>query len=619
VKTRFRARPSVWIAGLFLIGVIVACVAAPLIAPYGPQDGDLLSVLKGPSWHHLLGTDDLGRDVLSRLLYGGRITLLGAAEAVLTFIIIGLPLGLVAGYRGGRVDSFVMAATDVVLSIPVIILLLVVSAVARGNVWLMVTLGVIASPGLIRVVRASTLAVRAELYVKAAEVVGLSRMQIVRRHILPRIAGPAFVQVSVFAAAAVVIECSLGYLGLDVSPPAPSWGSMVAEGATQLQEQSWLIIPSGLTITLTVLAIGLVGDAVRDASSRGRTPVLSRRKRRRARGDDAVRPTSAPNVDSFLSVRDLEVSLGEQVMVDRVSFDLRAGEALGIVGESGSGKTLTVLALLGLLPAGLEVTGGNVVFDRNELNGANPRELAALRGREIGYISQDPMLALDPGWTVGNQLREAVRATTGVSRKAARSRVIDLLRLVELPDPETVSRRYPHELSGGMAQRVSIALALAGEPKLLVADEPTTALDVTVQAEILALLRSLREETGMALLIVTHDWGVVADACDETVVMYAGQIVETAPIEDLFDEPKHPYTEALLAANPHLASEGPFEAIPGSVPSPSEWPTGCRFRTRCRYAQEDCAAADGVALEEVGPTRAARCLHTDLVGAVLQR
>lgn len=620
-------RPIFWLSGGFLLLVVVVSAAASLIAPDGPEISNFQSLSQGPSLSHLLGTDDLGRDVLSRLLFGGRVTLLGAAEAILTFVIVGVPFGLMAGYLRPRIDRLVMSAIDVVLSMPVIILLLVVGALFHGNLALMITLGVVASPGIVRVVRAATLAVRSELYVKAAEVVGLSRLQILRRHILPRVLGPILVQVSVFAAAAVAIESTLGFLGLDVNPPAPSWGSMVAEGATQINQQPWLIVPSGLTIALTVLAIGLLGDTIRDAMSRdGFAPPrrISTRRSRNPNDDSTSLEVVVGDVDgtdaneSLLSIRNLVVTLQRnQVMIDNVSFDLRKGETLGIVGESGSGKTLTILALLGLLPEGLEVSSGRVTFAGEELL-TNGTFKSDLRGREIAFVSQDPMSALDPGCTIGSQLREAVRRNLGVRRPESKARAIELLRLVDLPNPEWVARRFPHELSGGMAQRVCIALALSGSPSLLIADEPTTALDVTVQAEILDLLRSLRERREMSLIIVSHDWGVIADSCDRTLVMYAGEVVELAKIEDLFTNPRHPYTEALLAANPHLVTDGPFPSIPGGVPLPEDWPFGCRFEPRCRYAQPDCSIAP-IQPVVISTTHLARCIHSESVGGVLLR
>jgi peptide/nickel transport system permease protein len=302
-------------------------------------------------------------------------------------------------------------------------------------------------------------------------------------------------------------------------------------------------------------------------------------------------------------------------VVQDVSFDLEPGEALGLVGESGCGKTVTARSLLGLLPAGGHVTAGSALFGGLDLAAASEREFARVRGKMIALISQDPMSGLDPSFRVGSQLAEVIRRHSPLTRGQARARAIELLGMVNLPDPEDTLSRYPHELSGGMAQRVSIALALAGNPRLLIADEPTTALDVTVQAEILALLRDLRERLAMAIILVTHDWGVLADLCDRAMVMYAGQVVEAASVQEIYASPRHPYTEALLAANPHLAPvTGTLPAIPGAVPPPSTWPAGCHFLPRCRYATKECGSRT-IPITAPAPGRLTRCIHVDMLAA----
>jgi peptide/nickel transport system permease protein len=297
-----------------------------------------------------------------------------------------------------------------------------------------------------------------------------------------------------------------------------------------------------------------------------------------------------------------------------VSFDVKAGEILGIVGESGSGKTVTARSLLGLLPPTGHITAGSAVFQGEDLTVLGERELGRVRGSRIALVSQEPLSGLDPVFRVGSQLAEVVRRHQRLGRSAARARAVELLRTVRIPEPERVARRYPHELSGGMAQRVAIALALAGDPALLIADEPTTALDVTVQAEILALLRDLSARRDLAIVFVTHDWGVLADVCDRAVVMYAGEVVEEATVTDLYRTPRHPYTERLLAANPHLAPVADLlPTIPGSVPSPSRWETGCRFRPRCEYAREACAEQP-IPLLVIGADRETRCIrHEEVV------
>ena len=309
----------------------------------------------------------------------------------------------------------------------------------------------------------------------------------------------------------------------------------------------------------------------------------------------------------------LKTSGGSVAIIDDVGFTVRAGETVGVVGESGCGKTTTALAVVGLLPKNTRIDGGSVTFAGQDLTAMKESGLQRVRGAEIGFVSQQPSISLNPAFRVGWQIAEAVRTHMKVPRSEARRRAVELLGLVRLPNPAAVARRYPHELSGGMAQRVAIARALAGEPRLLVADEPTTALDVTVQAEILSLLRELQVEKHMAILIVTHDWGVVADICDRAVVMYAGQVIEQADVSPMFHRPGHPYTKALLAANPLYATGAEFlPAIPGEVPQPGKWPQGCHFQNRCQYATSECGTVP-IQLVEIGLNRISRCIRHEVM------
>jgi peptide/nickel transport system permease protein len=327
-----------------------------------------------------------------------------------------------------------------------------------------------------------------------------------------------------------------------------------------------------------------------------------------------VAPQAPPGV---LDVCGLSVSLaaqgGGRLLVEDVSLSVLPGETVGLLGESGCGKSITALAILRLLPPAAGVSAGRVRFDGEDVTTLSERAFDRLRGSGIGYVSQEPLSSLDPAYTVGSQLGEVVRRHDGGSRRAARARVAELLTQVRIPDPEGVARKYPHELSGGMAQRVAIAMALAGRPRLLIADEPTTALDVTVQSHILALLRDLQRETGMAILLVTHDWGVVADICHRVVVMYAGQTVEQAGAQAMFDQPLHPYTDGLLRSSPATAAPGErLPSMPGRVPSPGAWPTGCRFAPRCRLATDECRQGP-VPNTSVTGGRQSRCLHIDVL------
>jgi phosphonate C-P lyase system protein PhnK len=310
----------------------------------------------------------------------------------------------------------------------------------------------------------------------------------------------------------------------------------------------------------------------------------------------------------LLSVRGLSVAFGRTRVVEDVSFDLAPGEILGVVGESGSGKSVTALSILRLIPAPGRITG-EIAFAGADLMRLPEAEMRAIRGRDIAMIFQEPMTSLNPVFSCGDQVMEALIHHRGLDRKAARAEALKLLKLVEIPSAERRLEDYPHQLSGGMRQRVMIAMALACRPKLLLADEPTTALDATIQAQILDLLRGLQRELGMAVVLITHDLGVVSDVAHRVLVMYAGRVVETAPADALFARPVHPYTEGLLASIPRL--EGPIarlDAIPGQVPPPDAMPPGCRFAPRCRYTQPACAAAPP-ALAPRGPGREAACIR----------
>ncbi|WP_431878724.1 dipeptide/oligopeptide/nickel ABC transporter permease/ATP-binding protein [Amycolatopsis sacchari] len=597
----------------FLVLVVVAAVAAPLLAPYDPTATDLFHTRSGPSALHPFGTDSLGRDVLSRLMYGGRVTLTGVGEAVLTALVVGVSAGLAAGFAGGWTDRIVSWLVDLLLAIPVVVTLLVVVAVVGSNETLaMIAFGFLGSPALARVVRGATLVVRQELYISAAYVAGLPTAYIVTRHVLPRVAGPIIVQTALFAGSAVLAETGLGYLGLGVQQPTPSWGNGVADASHAIDQQPWLLVPSGLVIALTVLAFGLLGDTVRDATVQRDAPPQPRPKAR-TRPAESTPDSAEPEPAALLSMRNVTVALNEPgrevALLEDLSLHVGRGETVGLVGESGCGKSMTGRAVLGLLPAGAAVTRGRIRFGDEDLTTMSQTGLRRLRGAEIALISQEPLASLDPVFTVGHQLDELVRRHRPGSRKAVRARSVELLEKVNLPEPEQVARRYVHELSGGMAQRVSIAMALSGNPKLLIADEPTTALDVTVQAEILDLLRGLQRDTGLAILLISHDWGVVADLCSRAYVMYAGQIVETGEVTELFDRPRHPYTTGLLGSMPRRGTPRThLPGIPGSVPDPGDWPAGCHFADRCALATEECTLAP-IPLLQVEPEHRTRCLH----------
>jgi peptide/nickel transport system permease protein len=617
----FLRRPLAVIATAWIAFVVLSAAAAEGLMPHDPFATNLGNAYQDPSTLHLLGTDQLGRDLLSRIMIGGQEPLQGAVITLSIALVIGVIAGVIAGYKGGAFEWLSTRWAEISMAMPSIIILLVVLAIFPNNSnAAMVAFGFILATPVFRVIRASTLAVRPELHVDAAKSAGLSARQILSRHILPRIMGPIFVQATLVAGATILLNTSLGFLGFGPRPPAATWGSLVAEASDLIVVHPWMLVPTGAVIIITVLAFHVVGDTVRDITNE-RWAGASRRAGSRVRTPVSVadlqrQPVAAGPGAPLLEVRDLSVSFGEEKLrvVQGVSFSISAGETVGVVGESGCGKSVTGRALIRLLAEGGEIAEGSILFQGRDLATLPERDFARLRGSEISHISQDPMMALDPSFTVGSLVGEAVRRHENLRGARQRERVIELLHAVKLREPEEVYRRYPHQISGGMAQRVIIARALAGSPKLLIADEPTTALDVTVQADILDLLRDLQSRLGMAILLITHDWGVVADICERAIVMYAGQIVEAGTVSQIFANPKHPYTEGLQASNPHHAERGtPIPALRGSVPAPRDWPVGCHFAARCPYATEDCSAGP-IPLVTPAPERLSRCIHIERIG-----
>jgi peptide/nickel transport system permease protein len=435
------------------------------------------------------------------------------------------------------------------------------------------------------------------------------------RHVLPNMSTTVIVQFVLLFGAAIGLQAGLAFIGLGPQPPEPTWGGMVQTASKFIFQQPWMMIPTGGVLALTIIAANSLADVLAGGSAM--PPSLVSLKRRKTPADVAATapaagtPSAAAaaparaaastgdvpvDADGALVVQDLVIGVDDgPELVSGVSLRVGRGRVLGLVGESGCGKSVTSYAMLGLLAPGLSVRSGRILWNGTDLARADEKTLQRVRGHEIAFISQEPTRALDPMFTVGWQLAASVKRLRGVGGREARRIALQLLTDVGIVDPPRVLTSYPHQISGGMAQRVAIALALSGRPKLLIADEPTTALDVTVQAEILGLLRGLIAERDMSIILVTHDLGVVADLCDDVSVMYAGQIVESGAVRDVLVRPEHPYTMALLAADPHaiLDFEGTMRlaSIPGQVPLPGSWTSGCRFAQRCRFASDECTAA----------------------------
>jgi peptide/nickel transport system ATP-binding protein len=611
-------RPGFWvrflhqhwaIAGLiFLLIVIVAAIFAPLVAPHPPNAQDINAVNSPPSFAHLLGTDDLGRDILSRLIWGARISLRAAFEIVGLAAVVAIPLGLIAGFFRGAADSVIMRTMDALFSFPPLILALTVAALLGADVNdAAIAIAIVFVPSFVRLLRGEVIAVREEAYIESARSLGATSNRLLARHVLPNVASPIIIQLALSLGFALLTEAGLSFLGIGEQPPTPSWGGMLQEGFQFINSAPWAVIFPGIAIMLTVLAFNLVADGLRDSLGRERPAgsglVGSEGSVRRGRlarlgltgRGEAATPAVVPST-ALLEVTSLRIEfLTRQewlpVMED-ATFSVQRGKTLGLVGESGSGKTVSALAVMGLLPPAVSRVAGSILFEQQELTSLSQAGLRKLRGNDIAMIFQEPMTSLNPAYTVGNQIAEQVRTHRGISRADAWTVAVEMLDRVEIPRAATRAQDYPHAFSGGMRQRVMIAMALSCSPKLLIADEPTTALDVTTQAQIVELLHALQREEDMAMIFVTHDLGVIADVADDVVVMYAGQIVEHRTAADLFVRPQHPYTEALLHAIPQLTPRGePLHAIPGMVPRPDQFPTGCRFAPRCSYAQDACAEA----------------------------
>jgi peptide/nickel transport system permease protein len=611
-----RDKPAMFALG-FLLLIILVAVFASAIAPHDPADISLDTFAK-PSRDHPLGTDHLGRDTFSRVIYGAQVSLRSGFQIVGLALLVAIPVGLLAGFRGGGTDITLMRIMDGLSAFPPLVLALaVVGMLGAGLENAILAISLVMIPGFTRLIRAQTLAVREETFIEASRSMGTKPGRIRRRRVLPNVASPLIVAASLAIGFALIAEAQLSLLGFGVQRPTSSWGSMIQDARLELVEHPWQVFIPSLALVFTILAFNTLGDGIRDALGLG-LPKGKQRVKGRLGITTVTRPepsVPAPN-GALLQVSDLSVEFvtddGEATVVDHVSFEVAPREVIAIVGESGSGKTVSSLAVMRLVasPPG-RITSGSVVFDGRDLLSLSLAELRQIRGDQIAMVFQDPMTSLNPAFTIQTQLVDTIRLHRRVSRPEARARARELLELVGIPDPERRLRDYPHQLSGGMRQRALLALALSCEPRLLIADEPTTALDVTVQAQILDLLRSLQARLGMAVIFVTHDLGVVADLCSRVVVMYAGQVVEEASVHDLFARPRHPYTAGLLAAIPQSGQAGErLASIPGVVPAPSAMPSGCRFHPRCPFAVPACATTP-VELLPAGEGRRSRCIRVD--------
>jgi peptide/nickel transport system permease protein len=621
-------------AAVLLAVVLLLAVFAPVLWSSDASAIDTFNILRGPSARHWLGTNDLGQDVFYRVLVATRLSVGLALAATAIGVACGLLLGtapLIAGRRAGRTVTSVI---NVAVAFPALLLALFFAVIfGIGAEGALLAIGFASVPAFARLVRTLSASVAGLDYIAAARIAGVSRFRLLTRHVLPNIGEPLIVNATIAAGDALLSFAGLSFLGLGVQAPSYDWGQLLNDGLQGIYTRPAAALAPGVAVVVAGLAFNLFGEAL--AAGLGVSPARVGLLRSALAATAAKAKAAGPGVpprtnsaDPVLRVSNLEVSFPGGVRPVRgVSFTLGRGEAVGVVGESGSGKSLTALAVARLLEepaqvraAEVSLLGRDILAAGGRAGGALPdRELRRFLGTKAGLVFQDPMTSFNPVKRVGPQLAEVAAEHHGLTRRQARARAVDRLRAVRIPRAERRAGQLPHELSGGMRQRAMIGMAIMGEPALVIADEPTTALDVTVQRQVLRLLKSIQagaDGSGgdMALLFISHDITVVGQVCDRVLVMYAGKIVESLPTAGLAASARHPYTRALLAAVPSMETsrELPLAVIPGRPANPADLPAGCAFAARCAFADARCLREDPPLVAD-GAGREVACWHVDRV------
>jgi peptide/nickel transport system permease protein len=596
-------------AGIGLVAILVLAIVAPILWTDDASKLDILAASQGASSAHWFGTDALGRDIFYRVLVATRLSVFLAVVAAGFGALLGIPLGAVPALVGGRVGRLVSGFINLTVAFPALLVAIFVAAVigigAKGAV---IGIAVAVAPYFARLSQTLASSVAGSDYLAAARMLGVGRARLLRKHILPNVAEPLLLTMTIAMGDALLSLAGLSFLGLGVQPPQYDWGRMLNEGLDRIYVTPIVALGPAIAITLAALSFTLFGEVLAKAAAGGRGRRWSRAELRVAPPPPATAPARA---EAVLSAENLTVAFpGGSVPVRGVTLEVAPGEILGIVGESGSGKTLTAMAIADLLPAGARLTASRLA-----LFGQDPRTLGdaarrRLLGRSLAVVYQDPMSALNPALRVGRQLGEVAEVHYGLAKGAARERAVDRLASVRIGNAGARVRQYPHEFSGGMRQRAVIAMGLMTEPKLIIADEPTTALDVTVQQQILRLLREVSTAGGSAAILISHDVAVVSQLCQRVLVMYAGRVVEELDVATLVSGPAHPYTAALVASVPTMQSDRsrPLASIPGRAPSPYDDSPGCPFAPRCPRASARCRE-EMPSLERRSPTHRAACWH----------
>ena len=624
-----RSRMGV-VGGAMLVIALFAALFAPLITPYDPKETIRVTIndlYVPPSTAHWLGTDDAGRDVFTNFIYGARVSLLVGFFASAISVLVGGVIGITAGFFGGRLENILMRFTDIMLVIPDLPLAVVLVALTKPSLLnIILVIGLLGWTGTARLVRSQTLAVKQRRFVLRARAIGAGSGHIIRRHIFPLVLPLMVVNTVLVISLAILNESTLAFIGLG-DPTTLSWGQMLNYAFNRGAMSAgawWAMVAPGFGIVWVVLGCTLLGHGLEQVLNPrvemhhlsadhqldqlqpgGDAPPLT------LEGEQLEGGSRLADAPILLTVSNLSVEFVSEDgpparAVQEVSFSLHEGEVLGLVGESGCGKTTLVLSLMRLLPPNGRIVSGEVMFMGRDILTLNEHQVEEVRWQNIAMVFQGAMNALNPVRTVGDQVAEAILQHIPFSDKSALdARVTELLDLVGI----AASRKddYPHQYSGGMRQRAMIAMALACNPQVIIADEPTTALDVMIQAQILELLGKLRENLGLAIIFVTHDLGVVAEICDTVLVMYGGVVAEYADVDTIYNDPEHPYTGELLRAFPDLTRPGArLTSIPGYPPRLDALPPGCRFAPRCPEAFGRCHV-EQPELHRLGPAHLASC------------
>ena len=596
---------------IVLLLVAMIAVLANIIAPNDPYA--IFTARQAPDSQFLFGTDDKGRDVLSRMMYGARYSLVIGLGATAFALVAGSIVGAIAAVSRKWISEVIMRICDIVMSFPGIALAATfVLSFGASIPSLIFSIGFLYIPQLARIVRANIVSEYGQDYVRAVIVSGARAPWILIKHVVRNCLAPVMVFTIVLVADAIVFEASLSFISAGIPEPTPTWGNILADARNGvLSGRWWQALFPGLAIMVTVLCLNILSEGITDAMAAApKAPVAAddaavtgNREADRMVADPTLayktqsaelerrlatlREVESKRTDRFpahtdvppiLEVKDLCIKFprhGDVNVVDHVSFVVRPRQTMGLVGESGCGKSITSLTIMGLLDPKAEISG-EIIYNGQNLLTLNQKQMNALRGREIAMIYQDALSSLNPSMLIKAQMKQLTKR--GGTRSAE-----ELLELVGL-DPKRTLDSYPHELSGGQRQRVLIAMALTRDPKLVIADEPTTALDVTVQKQVVDLLNRLQKELGFAMVFVSHDLALVAEVANSITVMYAGQVVEQGPVQDILCSPIHEYTRGLLGSVLSIeAGSGRLHQVPGSVPSPKDFPEGDRFTPRSSH------------------------------------